>query len=127
MQRAVILILVMALIGIGAGVWMESSLRSTCQQYLDEAQAVRQLVEVEAWPEALQRQAYLYASWQGEAQRLNGLVSHHHTREVDEALLCLTTALEEGWRKEALLALDGLCFSLDDLITDMSLRWENVL
>jgi hypothetical protein len=46
---------------------------------------------------------------------------------VDEALLHLDTALHNGWREEAILALDVLRFSLMDLETDMTLRWENIL
>ena len=75
----------------------------------------------------MQEERFLYASWQGESRKLNALVSHHHTRAVDEALLQLDTALRHDWREEVLKALDALRFSLMDLETDMILRWENVL
>jgi len=126
-RRAVILILVMTLLGTGVGLWMEISLRSTCQQYLEQTRHIRQLAEAGALGEALQEQAYLYACWQGEVRGLNAIVSHHHTRAVDDALLKATTSLENGWQKEALLALDEVQDALEDLETDMTLRWENVL
>ncbi len=127
MRRAVILILTMTLLGISTGLWMENSLRDTCWRYMGQAASVRQLVEERRLSEALEEQALLFAAWQGDVQRLNALVSHHHTRAVDEALLTLTTALEHGWQDEALLALDAVQFALNDLETDMTLRWENVL
>jgi len=126
-KRSVILILVMTLLGTGVGLWMESSLRETCQWYIERAMGLRQLVEAGSLQEALQEQTYLYARWQGEAQKLNAMVSHHHTRAVDEAMMRLATALKMGWQIEALLSLDALQFSLVDLETDMTLRWENVM
>ena len=127
MKRAVILIVVMSLLGAGVGFWMEKSLQKTCGWYLEQEAALRQLVESGALADALQEQRYVHARWQEESQRLNALVSHHHTRSVDEALLALSTALEHGWQKDALRALDLLYDSLADLVMDMSLRWENVL
>lgn len=127
MQRAVILLVVMTLLGVGLGLWMETGLSAVCQRYLVQAEAVRRLVETNEMGEALEEERFLYASWQGESRKLNALVSHHHTRAVDEALLQLDTALHNGWREEVLLALDALRFSLMDLETDMTLRWENVL
>ena len=127
MKRSVILILVMTLLGTGVGLWMENSLRETCQWYLGQAMALRQMVEADALQDALLEQAYLYARWQGEAQKLNAMVSHHHTRAVDEAMLKLATTLEMGWQLEAMLSLDALQFSLEELEADMTLRWENVL
>ena len=127
MQRAVILLVVMTLLGVGLGLWMETGLSTVCQRYLVQAEAVRRLVETNEMGEALEEERFLYASWQGESRKLNALVSHHHTRAVDEALLQLDTALHNGWREEVLLALDALRFSLMDLETDMTLRWENVL
>lgn len=127
MQRAVILLVVMTLLGVGLGIWMEMGLSAVCQRYLAQTEVVRQLVETDATEEALQEERFLYASWQGESRKLNALVSHHHTRAVDEALLQLDTALRHDWREEVLKALDALRFSLMDLETDMILRWENVL
>ena len=127
MQRAVILLVVMTILGAGLGIWVETGLSAVCQRYLAQAEVVRQLVETYATEEALQEERFLYASWQGESRKLNALVSHHHTRAVDEALLHLDTALHNGWREEAILALDVLLFSLMDLETDMTLRWENIL
>lgn len=127
MQRAVILLVVMTLLGVGLGIWMEMGLSAVCQRYLAQTEVVRQLVETDATEAALQEERFLYASWQGESRKLNALVSHHHTRAVDEALLQLDTALRHDWREEVLKALDALRFSLMDLETDMILRWENVL
>lgn len=127
MQRAVILMVVMVLLGVSAGVWMEHAIGQSCQSYLAEVHALRRLVEADRLPEALDRQSLLYAAWQGEEKRLKSMVSHHHTRAAAEALLTLTTALQQGWRKEALLSLDALEDALADLEGDMRLRWENVL
>lgn len=127
MKRAVILIVVMTLLGAGAGIWMERSLLETCDWYRTQEESLRQLVEADALADALQEQRYVHARWQGESRKLNAMVSHHHTRAVDEALLALGTALAHGWQREALHALDALYDSLQDLEMDMTLRWENVL
>lgn len=127
MKRAVILIMVMTLLGAGVGIWMELSVQETCGWYRAQEEALRQLVEADALSDALQEQRYIHARWQGESRKLNAMVSHHHTRAVDEALLALGTALEHGWQREALQALDALYDSLLDLEVDMTLRWENVL
>lgn len=127
MQRALILIVVTVLLGTCAGLWMEHAIGRSCGIYLEEVYLLRTLVEQDRLPEALERQAQLYAAWQGEERRLKTMVSHHHTRAAAEALLTLTTALEQGWRREALLKLDALEDALRDLEGDMQLRWENVL
>ncbi len=127
MQRALILILVTVLLGTSMGLWMEHAILESCGTYRTEAAGLRTLVEEDRLPEALQVQAQLYAAWQGEERRLKTMVSHHHTRAVSEALYTLTTTLEQGWRKESLLALDALEDALADLEDDMQLRWENVL
>lgn len=127
MQRAVILIVVMALVGTVGGLWMERSLDGICAFYLEETAALRRLVKEGSLLQALEKQARLYARWQGEERKLKAMVSHHHTRAAAEALLALTTSLEEGWRMEALLRLDALEDALVDLRSDMRLGWENVL
>ena len=127
MKRAVILIVATVLLGTVAGLWMENSLGEICAEYLRAADEVRQLVLADAFSAALQEQAYLHARWQGEVGKLQALVSHHHTRAVEESLLTLATSLEEGWRREALLSLDALSEALRDLEEDMRLRWANVL
>ena len=127
MQRALILITVTVLLGTAAGLWMENSLGEICEEYLRAAEGVRQLVLADDLSAALQEEAYLHARWQGQVNKLQALVSHHHTRAVEEALLTLATSLEEGWRKEALLSLDALSEALRDLEADMRLGWENVL
>lgn len=127
MRRALILITVMLLVGTGSGLWMESWLSGICGEYLALTETVRSLILEGRTEEAAAEQAFLFASWQGVTRRLNGVVSHHHTRAVDEALLALSTAIEQGWRLEALEALDAAQFALRDLESDMTLRWENVL
>lgn len=127
MRRALILITVMMLLGTSVGLWMENRLGDICADYVARTEAVRELILSGRMEEAAEEQAYLFASWQGETRRLNAVVSHHHTRAVDEALLELSTALDEGWRLEALQALDAAQFALRDLESDMTLRWENVL
>ena len=127
MRRALILITVMTLLGTSVGLWMESRLGDICADYVARAEDVRNLIQSGRMEEAAVEQACLFACWQGETRRLNAMVSHHHTRAVDEALLALSTALEEGWRLEALQALDAAQFALRDPESDMTLRWENVL
>lgn len=127
MRRAVLLILAMTLLGVAAGVWMEHSLCRICEGYLETAARLRVLVAEGRLEEALEEQQLLYGLWQREERRLKAMVSHHHTRAASEALLRLGTALAEGWRKEALLALDAFHDALADLESDMRLLWENVL
>ena len=127
MRRALILITVMTLLGLSMGLWMESWLGGICAEYVAQTETVRKLILDNRMEEAAAEQAYLFAVWQGQTHRLNAVVSHHHTRAVDEALLNLSTALEEGWRQESLLALDAVQFALRELESDISLRWENVL
>ncbi|MBR4069103.1 MAG: DUF4363 family protein [Clostridia bacterium] len=127
MQRALILLTVTVLLGAAAGLWMETSLGGICDDYRSGAEEVRRLVLAGDLSAALQEQAYLHARWQGEVGRLQAMVSHHHTRAVEGALLTLATSLEEGWRRDALLSLDALSEALRDLEDDMRLRWENVL
>ena len=45
MQRAVILLVVMTLLGVGLGSWMEMGLSAVCQRYLAQTEVVRQLVK----------------------------------------------------------------------------------
>lgn len=127
MQRAVILLLATVLVGTAAGLWMENCLGDICADYLRATDVVRQLVLVGDLSAALQEQAYLHARWQGEVGKLQAMVSHHHTRAVDDSLVTLATSLQEGWRREALLSLDALSEALRDLDEDMRLRWQNVL
>ncbi len=127
MRRAVILIVVMTLLGIGLGTWMERSLQLCCRTYADSAGQIRQWLENGDTDRARQEEALLHSRWQEDESWLKMLVSHHHTRSVEESLVKLATSLEHGWYREALLALDAFSDALADLEDDMVLRWDNVL
>ncbi|MBE5801975.1 MAG: DUF4363 family protein [Clostridiales bacterium] len=127
MRRAIVLITVMTLLGVSLGIWMEYSLNRFVGEYLEQAEQVRRLTAEKRLDQALEEQAYMHARWQGEVGWLNCLISHHHTREVNEALLKLTTSLEEGWRKESLMALDELTDALADIREGVAFHWQNIL
>lgn len=127
MRRAVILIVVMTLLGTGAGLWMERSLQRSCREYAHHAAQIRELLEAGDTDRAQQEEALLHAHWQGDERWLKTLVSHHHTRSVEEAMVRLVTSLEHGWYREALLALDAFSDALADLEDDLVLSWDNVL
>ena len=127
MKRAIWLICTLTLLCVAAGVWTDSAQSGTARRYMAQLPALRALVQAEDFPTALERQSELHALWQGDALWLNKIVSHHHTRAVDGALLSLATALEEGWRTEALQALDALYGALGEITSSDSFLLENIL
>lgn len=127
MKRSIWLITVLTLLGVGCGLWADMTQQRTARGYLDGLQAVRQAMEAHELDTAKTEQAYLHALWQHDQKWLNTLVSHHHTRDVSSAMGKLATALENGWRDEALRALDEAEDAFDEVELSDRLSWENVL
>ncbi len=127
MKRALILIVVITLSCFGLGAWLDHWQTETAYAYMRGARAVREAVLEGRGADARAEQAYLHALWQHDEPLLNALISHHHTRAVNTAMLELATALEQDWPDWALRALDALQDALDDVAVSDSARWENVL
>ncbi len=108
MRRAVLLIIILTALGVGCGLWADISQRDTAREYLGGLEAVRQAVLTDDMQAAAREQAYWHALWQRDETRLNFLLTHEHTRSVSAAMMRLATALEQGWREEALKSLDDV-------------------
>ena len=127
MRRALTLIVILTVLSVGPGVWLDVLQRNTARQYKRSFEEVRQAVIAGFPQQARQEQTYLHALWQRDALWLNCLISHHHTRAVNTALLKLDTALEMNWNQEALQALDELYDALGDIESSDFMSLENVL
>ncbi|MDD3334023.1 MAG: DUF4363 family protein [Eubacteriales bacterium] len=127
MRRAVLLIVILTVVSVGLGLWMDFSQRDVAREYLDGAAQIRSLLLEAQWEKATYEQAYQYARWQGDAKWLNCFLSHHHTRAVSTAMVELGSALEYGWEDEALRALDQLEDALGDVESSDFPHWENIL
>lgn len=127
MRRAVILIVALTVLSVGLSVWLDLSQRNTARGYMDSFGLVREALEQGKMDEAAQEQAYLHARWQHDAKWLNCLISHHHTRAVNTAMLELATALEQRWPDEALRALDRVMDALGDVASSDFASLENIL
>ena len=93
MRRAVTLIVVLTVLCLGLGLWLDLTQRHTAREYLDALDVVRTEVLENRMDSAAHEQAYLHARWQYDAGWLNFLIGHHHTRAVTSAMLHLSTAL----------------------------------
>lgn len=127
MRRALVLIIVLTVVSFGGGIWLDILQRSTAQGYLEKLEVVRAALLEGRMDAARAEEAYLHACWQHDARWLNCLISHHHTRSVNTALLHLATALEQGWVHGALYAVDEVADALGDICTSDFVTWENVL
>ena len=127
MKRAITLICVLTLVCVGAGTWLDVTQTRTAQQYRDALPALRSALLTDRYDDAYLQQAELHARWQNDEHWLNGVISHHHTRAVNLAMVQLATAIEQQWRDEALRALDLLEDALLDVEQSDSFRLENVL
>lgn len=127
MRRAVILIVVMLVLSVSLGLWMDLSQRAVAREYLDASTGIRALLEAGQPQNALNEQAYWHAKWQHDAKWLNCLISHHHTRAVTTAMVELATALQQGWEDEALRALNKLDDALGDVEQSDFPALENIL
>lgn len=126
MRRALTLIIVLSLFTFGAGLWLDTLQRDTARAYLDGLSLVRSYVRNGRMDKARSEQAYWHARWQHDAHWLNALVTHHHTREIESAMVSLATALEMGWEKESYLALDEAGQALSELEGSDFFHPENI-
>lgn len=127
MKRALILIIALTTTMFGSGWWLDHLQADTARRYLELLDAVRTAVLENRMEDARREESMLHALWQHDAEWLNGLISHHHTRDVSSALLKLATALEMGWQERAILALDEAWDALDEVAHSELPVWENIL
>ena len=127
MRRAIVLIVTLTVLSVGLSVWLDLSQRDTARGYMDSFGVVREALEQGNMDAAAREQAYLHACWQHDAKWLNCLISHHHTRAVNTAMLELATALEQNWQDEALRALDRVMDALGDVASSDFASLENIL
>ena len=127
MRRALILILTLTLLCFGSGVYLDHLRQETAQGHLKELEALRQLVLDGRWDDAAQQERLLTAHWQKDARWLKCLISHQHTREVDAALLRLSTGISQRWMEESLPALDEAHEALREVYDGHMPVLENVV
>lgn len=127
MRRALTLIISLTLLTIGCSLWADRVQQDTALDYLQQLNAVRRQVLAGDLTAAAKEQAYMHALWQHDAKWLNCLIDHHHTRDVNSALSSLATALKQGWRTQALEALDEADDALEEIAYSEQPVWENVL
>lgn len=127
MRRSVILIVVLSILCVGTGFFVDHVQQETAREYMDEALLMRMEVLNGNLDAAYERQVLMHAYWQHDAKWLNCLISHHHTRAVGTALLELSTALEQRWNDESLRALDSLQDALGDIQSSDCWKLENML
>ena len=89
--------------------------KQTAERYARQIRTVRDYVEADQMDRAAREQAYIHALWQNDVRWLNVLVDQQHTRNAANAMIRLSTALGEGWQKEALMALDELLGAFQEL------------
>lgn len=126
MRRALILIVLLSLVGFGAGYALDRYQQATAREYLVELDGVRQLSLGGQEEEARREQAYLYARWQGDEKWLNFLLSHQYTRAVTTAFMEMTTAMEQGWDDETLRSLNDVYNALREIEHSDFATLENV-
>ena len=108
MKRAVTLVIALLVLCVGVSLWCDGRQLAAADAYIDALPPLRQAVEQGESESARERSETLAARWRGDKGWLDGLVSHEYTRAVDSALARLDTALQNGWRRDALRALDDL-------------------
>ena len=127
MRRAIVLIVTLTALSIGLGLWLDLTQSHTAREYLEALDGMREAIDAGRLEEAAQEQAYLHAQWEHDADWLNFLIGHHHTRAVTSAMLQLSTALEQRWRDESLRALDGVMDALSEVESSDFATLENIL
>lgn len=106
MRRAIILIITLSLFSFGSGFYLDHLRHQTGLAYIQDVESLRHLLIAGRWQDAQSHEAFLTVRWQRDAHWLKCLISHQHIREIDSALLHLSTALSHRWLDEALPALD---------------------
>lgn len=127
MRRALILIVTLTVLSFGGGLLVDHMQRSTALRYLTLLSGVRASVVENRIEQAKRDEAFLHANWQHDAKWLNALISHHHTRAVNTALLHLSTALDMRWVNESVMAIDEAADALNDIASSDYAFWENIL
>ncbi len=69
----------------------------------------------------------LRRDWDQDAVWLNCIINHHYTRAVQEQMLALHTAIQQGWQEEVLKVVDRLEAAFIDIESADFCRWENFL
>ena len=126
-QPLIAAVVVLTVMCLGLGLWLDLTQRHTAREYLDALDVVRREVLENRMDSAAHEQAYLHARWQYDAGWLNFLIGHHHTRAVTSAMLHLSTALEQRWRDETLRALDEVVNALSEVESSDFATLENIL
>lgn len=127
MRRALTLIVILLVLSLLPALWLDIRQRDTAQRYIAAYEQVRRLLLVQNTQDAQTEAAYLHALWQKDEKWLNCLISHHHTRAVNTALLRLATAMEQNWPEECLQAIDEVQDALGDIAGSDLLTVENLL
>lgn len=127
MKRALLLLCILLPLLFGAAIVCDTLQTKTAMRYRQQLEPLRRQLLAGDFEGAWDAQRLLHASWQGDEPWLNYLISHHHTRAVNTALLHLSTALEQGWDLEALRALDELDDALGDVEKSDAPSWQNLL
>jgi len=127
MRRAIILIITLSLLSFGSGFYLDHLRQRTAFSYIQDVENLRQFTISQRWQDAQARERLLAARWQQDAKWLKCLISHHHIREVDAALLRLSTALASRWSDEALPAIDEAFSALSEVYDGHMPVLENIL
>lgn len=127
MKRAIILIVVLTVTSLAAALTVDLMQHHTALEYLKDLPPLREAVLRGDMEDAKIRQVQLRKEWDEDAFWLNCLISHHYTREVSGEMESLHTAIEQGWKQEALLVMDRLDAAFDDIESGDFCRWENFL
>jgi len=127
MKRALILIITLTVFTFGSGWLLDGMQQRTAMRYLSGLYHIRQLVLADDLEAAASEQAHLHACWQKDAHWMNGLLDHHHTRDVESALRHVATALDEKSRLHSLLALDEVIDALEEIAQRDMAVIENIL
>lgn len=127
MRRALTLIVVLLVLSLMPALWLDIRQRDTAQSYMDGYEQVRRLLQAEERQQAEAEASYLHALWQKDEKWLNCLISHHHTRAVNTALLKLSTAMAQNWPDECLQAIDEVQDALSDIAGSDLMTVENLL
>ena len=127
MRRALILIISLTVFTFGCGWWLDHLQSETALSYLKGIHTIRAAVLEGRMQDAGMEQAYLHAMWQHDSDWLNCMISHHHTRDVESALMKLATGLELQSPVLSLLALDEAQDALEEVAVSNLPLWENIL
>ncbi len=127
MRRAYILIIALTFFTFTFGYRMDKLQHDTAVRYLTQLQEIREMVLQDDLTAARAEQAYVHALWQHDAHWLNCLIDHHHTRDVNDAMASLASALLQEDKLESLLLLDETMDALEEVAERDMAVLENIL